>query len=96
MTDAVFHELPGRKVTVTYFVAQTTFERRSDESECIPDWAAIAVAIGLIMALGGFIYAWFSDRGWATAVLTLGLMIAAVGMYAAEQSVNQKSEWRVL
>jgi hypothetical protein len=91
--NAVVCTLPQRQITV--FKAYTVVrEQPRNEADCIPDWAAIAVLIGFIVALGGFIWAWIDNGGWSTATLTVGLIIAAIGMRAAERVVNQKAEWR--
>ena len=91
--NAVVCALPYREITV---VKAYTFEQPRNEADCIPGWAAIAVLIGVIVALGGFLWAWIDTSGWATATLTLGLIVAALGMRAAERAVNQKAEWHPL
>ena len=85
--------LPYREITV---VREYTVEQPMNEADCIPDWAAIAVLIGVVVAVGGFGWAWLDTSGWATATLTLGLIVAAIGMRAAERAVNRKAEWRPL
>jgi hypothetical protein len=59
----------------------------ADEADRIPDWAALAVALGATVAIGGFVSAWFTDNAWAAVALTIGLAIAAAGMTAAERAV---------
>jgi hypothetical protein len=67
-----------------------------DEADQIPDWAAIAVALGAIIAFGGFFAAWLSDSGWATLVLTAGLVLMAIGMRTAERAIDIRPQWRPL
>jgi hypothetical protein len=91
MTDATYHGwavLSRRSVTVTRWNAQIDRHAPEDEAECIPDWAALAVAIGLVLALCGFVASWLSDKAYGPAILTIGLVIAAVGMRAAERAVH--------
>jgi hypothetical protein len=60
-----------------------------DEARRIPDRAAIFVLIGLAAAIGGFVAALFSDSGFATLILTVGLLLAAVGMRHAEHAMGE-------
>jgi hypothetical protein len=98
MTDATFQGWIAieRRCTLISGDVQEKYEFFQEDSDCIPDWAALAVALGLLLAVAGFVSAWFTDRGWATSALALGLIIAAIGMKAAENSVDQKSQWRPL
>ncbi len=66
------------------------------EADCIPDWAAIAVAAGLIIAGAGFVSLWVTDKEWPIFATVVGLVIAAIGMRAAENAVHEKSEWQPL
>jgi hypothetical protein len=65
-----------------------------DEADQIPDWAAVAVFVGAVLAIFGFVSAWLTDEGWAPLVLTVGLLIAGVGMTAAERAVCGTPSWR--
>jgi|SRR5215469_16548880 len=66
------------------------------EADLIPDWAAITVAIGALVAIGGFVSAFFRDDGWPVLALTFGLIAVAIGMKAAENAITAKSEWQPL
>ncbi len=59
-----------------------------DEADLIPDWAAIAVLLGAILAIVGFVAAWATEKSCAPVLLTIGLIIAAIGMRTAEKAVN--------
>ncbi len=65
-------------------------ETLAPEKQCdlIPDWAALAVALGAVFVVSGFIAAWFSPSGWAPLILTIGLAVSAIGMHAAERAVH--------
>jgi hypothetical protein len=97
MTDTTFRDwlfLSERKITVIRDGTSKSQAQEQDEADCIPDWAAMAVLLGFILAVVGFISAWINNRGWSMAVLALGLIIAAIGMRAAENAVEQKARWR--
>jgi hypothetical protein len=99
MSDATFQgwiALSEKRITVVRDGVYETRGHLKDEADCIPDWAALAVLLGTILAIGGFVSAWMTDRGWATSILALGLIIAAIGMRAAESAVGQKTDWRPL
>jgi hypothetical protein len=68
------------------------FLRERSESDTIPDWAALSIVLGVVVAVIGFAAAWFTDAGWATLVLAAGLGVAAVGMHAAEAAVNRPKQ----
>ena len=96
MTDAAFTgwtNLGQRCVVVT---AQFSNDNTSfHESEVIPDWAAVAVAFGVVIAIGGFISLWITSKTWPVGVALVGLIVAAIGMRAAERAVlNSKPKWR--
>ena len=59
-----------------------------NEADLIPDWAAILVAIGAAVAAAGFVAAWFTEGGFSTLVLTVGLLLVAGGMAGAEDVVG--------
>ena len=61
---------------------------RKDEHIFIPNWAASLAAFGVICAIIGFILAWFSNSGFATLLLTVGLAIAGIGFNAAERALK--------
>jgi hypothetical protein len=97
MTDATFQDwtfLSEREITVIRDGTSNSQAQEEVEADCIPDWAALAVLFGFILAVGGFISAWINNRGWSTALLALGLIIAAMGMRAAENALEQKARWR--
>jgi len=96
MTDAIFQgwlSLSDKHVTLVRDGVFKIDAQIEYEADCIPDWAALAVAVGLILALGGFISAWINDRWWPTTILAVGLIIAAIGMRAAENAIDQKAQW---
>jgi hypothetical protein len=96
MTDATFQgwiEISGTRIVIVRDAVYETHRRVQNEADCIPDWAALAVLFGLLLAVSGFVSAWMTDRGWATAILAIGLIIAAIGMRAAEKAVDQKANW---
>jgi hypothetical protein len=96
MTAAVlpgWSQLPITPATPT-FIAVTRTDATQNEADRIPNWAALMVAGGAAMAVGGFAAAWFTDGRYATLVLTLGLVAAAIGMRAAERAVNAPREWQ--
>jgi hypothetical protein len=53
----------------------------------IPDWAAVLFAAGSLLAIGGFLSAWFTDSGIATLIMTIGLAACAAGMDAGERAI---------
>ena len=59
-----------------------------DEARRIPDQAAFLVLTGSAAALLGFIAALFWDSGFATLILTAGLVVAAIGMRQAERAID--------
>ncbi len=98
MTNAIFHGwaiFPDRSIKTTSWDMED-IHTSSKESECIPDWAALAVALGIVLAVAGFVSACFTDKGWATLLLTGGLIVAAIGMHSAENAVNPKPDWQPL
>ena len=97
MSDVAFDwvELRDGSVRLTYF-DMTTHARPSDDADLIPDWAAIAVLMGAILATVGFVATWVTEEPWAPILLTLGLIIAVIGMRAAEKAVNIAPKWRPL
>jgi hypothetical protein len=74
-------------VEVTYPETSAATTPR-DEADLIPDWAAIAVLMGAVLAIVGFLAAWATENSWAPILLTIGLIIAAIGMRTAEKAVN--------
>jgi cell division protein FtsW (lipid II flippase) len=91
MSDVFFHE--WREIT-DKSVRVSSSLNNFEEAECIPDWAAILVAAGAVLAIVGFVAAWVTDHGWAPLLLTVGLIIAAIGMKGAESCVNAQRNWR--
>jgi hypothetical protein len=95
MTDAAFNAwvtLSHHHITLVNGSITKADEASYHEADCIPDWAALAVAIGSLVALGSVVYAWIEDSNWALVALTIALIVAAVGMRAAEKSL-QKPTW---
>jgi hypothetical protein len=62
------------------------------EAEKIPDWAALAALLGAVLSIVGFISACFTSSGFATLGLTIGLILVAVSMNAAEHALNAAEE----
>jgi hypothetical protein len=77
---------PETSAATTPEASNTTSPR--DEADLIPDWAAIAVLVGGVLAVVGFVAAWATEKSWAPIFLTIGLIIAAIGMRTAEKAVN--------
>jgi hypothetical protein len=67
-----------------------------DEADLIPDWAAIAVAVGILATAIGFVSLWFTQKEWPIVAVVLGLVVAAIGMRAAEDAISAKSDWQPL
>jgi hypothetical protein len=63
-----------------------------EEAARIPDHAALLVLAGSVTALIAFIAALFWDSGFATLILTIGLVIAAVGMRQAERAFDDQPD----
>ena len=63
-----------------------------DEARRIPDHVAFLVFAGTVVALVGFISALFWDSGFATLILTAGLVVAAIGMRQAEHAIDQEPD----
>jgi hypothetical protein len=61
------------------------------EGELIPDWAAIAVAGGALIAILGFIFSWFTEKAWGPLILLAGLIIMWIGMREAERAIRADS-----
>jgi Flp pilus assembly protein TadB len=59
-----------------------------DEAARIPDRAALLVLVGSVAAVIGFVAALFWDSGFATLILTAGLVVAAIGMRKAERAIE--------
>jgi len=64
--------------------------KNETDVELIPDWAAILVAVGAPVALGGFVAACFTTSGLATLVLTAGLLLLAGGIAGAEEVIADR------
>jgi hypothetical protein len=93
--DKISPEGPLFSLQVTYPEASaatgpetSTATTPGAESDLIPDWAAIAVFLGAGLAILGFAAAWATEKSWAPILLTIGFIIAAIGMRAAERAVN--------
>jgi hypothetical protein len=63
-----------------------------DEARRIPDLAALLILVGMVGAIAGFVAALFSESGFATLILTVGLILAAVGMRQAEKALDGPSD----
>src|ERR1700680_1121115 len=86
MTDAIYRgcfEVRDERVSVTY-VNMSAVEESLSESDLIPDWAAVSIAIGILIAAVGLVSAFLTDRSWPVIGLTIGLIIAAICMRGAE------------
>jgi hypothetical protein len=86
---------PAKVITST-LSSRSHVTEPSGAANRIPDWAAIAVLMGGALAVGGFVVACFSSSGFATLGMTLGLVIAALGLRAAERAVQTPTMWRPL
>jgi len=91
MSDVFFYE--WREVT-DKSVRLSSSLNDFEGADCIPDWAAVLVAAGAMLAIVGFVAAWVTNSGWAPLLLTVGLIIAAIGMKAAERAVDAQHNWR--
>jgi hypothetical protein len=96
MSDAIFHgwvALPERSVQIVRWDPMNGPSAEA-EADLIPDWAAIAVAGGALIALFGFGYSWFTEKGWGPLIILAGLIIMWVGMREAERAIRSDSGWR--
>jgi hypothetical protein len=101
-TGTIFREAPMRVPSVdenyasgawspsrfiaTYGVTMETM----DETEAIPDWAAIVAVIGTVLAVGGLVSVLVSEGLVAFLVLIVGLVLVASGLIAAEESIGKE------
>ena len=61
----------------------------ASEEEKIPDWAALSAIVGMALAavsLVAVLLGYASD--FSSILLTIGLIILAVGMHAAERAID--------
>jgi hypothetical protein len=64
------------------------YSAMSADAKNIPNWAVFTAILGVLFAVAGFVSAWFTPSGFATLGLTVGLLLMALGMNAAEHAIN--------
>jgi hypothetical protein len=60
-------------------------------SQSIPDWAAVAVVLGLSLALLSFITLWLTDSKIPAILMPIGLALAAVGFWRSERAMRREN-----
>lgn len=66
-------------------------KNNASQADLIPNWAAFVFVCGTLFAAIGFTAAWFTDSGFATLIMTIGLGMMAISMHAAENVSNSES-----